>query len=394
MFQSAEKQTFKKLRKLYDVESVQKKANILSKLIGVPLPHIKGCTYDTSYFKGNIENPIGIVQCPLGIAGPLQVKGEYADGNFFIPMATTEGALILTYDFGMRLFNMAGPITTEITSKVVHITPMFPIKTDEDVRVSKFVSKNYEIVKQVAENGSKHTKLLRIEQKIIGKNFLLKFIYDTADAHGLNMINHATFSACQYTKAKTGAFFYLRSHYSGVKHHSLLNEETGYGRVVKARGTVSSSALDMLEVNAHDVKDFCDRCIECGHAAGIQSVNVHAANGIAAIFLACGQDVADISSAHVCRGKCEVINKGKDLLWECELRNLLVGTVGGGTCLGTQSECLKIMRCFGTGQSDKFAELIAATVLAGEFPTAAAVVNRSYVDIHNRYGRNKNKIVS
>lgn len=388
-----EEQTFKKLRKLYDSESVRKKADILSRRLEVPLKHIKGCTYDTEYFKGNIENPIGVIQIPLGIAGPISVKGDHAKGDFWVPMATTEGALLLTYDLGMRLLQMSGPVEVEVVSKGIHITPMFPVKTNEDSRVGQFVNENYENIKKVAEGDSRHTKLLRIEQHKVGTNFLLKFVYDTSDAHGLNMINHATFNACKYIEAKTEANFYHRSHFSGVKHHSLLNEEKGYGRVVKASATVSGKALGMLKVTAQQMEDFGSRCIECGHAAGIASVNVHAANAVAAIFLACGQDVADLTSSAVCSSRCVAVNNGKDLRVDVVLRNLLVGTVGGGTGLGTQAECLKIMGCFGPGKSDKFAEIIAATALAGEFTTAAAVINRSYVDIHNKYGRNKSKHV-
>lgn len=391
--EETEEQTLKKLRKLYDPESVEKKADILSRQLEVPLRHIQGCTYDTNYLKGNIENPIGVIQIPLGIAGPLQIEGRHARGDFWVPMATTEGAMVLTYDLGMRLLRLVGPVKAEVLSKCIHITPMFPIKTDEDVRVGRFVDENYESIQKVAEGDSSHTKLLRIEKHKVGSSFLLKFVFDTEDAHGLNMINHATFNACKYIEAKTGAYFYHRSHFSGVKHHSLLNEEKGYGRVVKASATVPEKALGMLKITAEQMADFCNRCIECGHAAGIASVNVHAANAVAAIFLACGQDPADLTSSAVCASRCEAVNGGRDLYVEAILRNLLVGTVGGGTGLGTQSECLKMMDCFGTGKSDKFAEIIAATVLSGEFTTAAAVINRTYVDIHNKYGRNKGKLV-
>lgn len=384
---------FKKLRKLYDRNSVFQKADLLSQKLGISLKHIKGCTYDTHYLRGNVENPIGIAQIPLGIAGPLLIKGKHASGEFWVPMATTEGAMVLTYDLGMRLLRLGEPVKTEVISKVVHLDPMFLIKTDEDVRVSKFIKDNYEEIKRVAECDSSHTTLLKIEPHTVKNNLVLKFMYDTADAHGLNMINHATFNACKYIESKTGASFYHRSHYSGVKHYSPLNEEKGYGRVVKASSVISEKALSLLHVTAKEVKEFCDRCIECGGAAGIRSVNVHAANAIAAIFLACGQDAADISSAHACKGRAEVVGEGKDLYWECMLWNLLVGTVGGGTHLGTQSECLSMLGCLGSGKSDKFAEIIAATVLAGEFTTAASIVNRTYVETHDKYGRNKKKHV-
>ncbi|MFH0985913.1 MAG: response regulator [Candidatus Omnitrophota bacterium] len=389
----ADGKTFKKIRKNYDFASILKKAELLEKEINVRLTHIRGCTYNTEFWKGNIENPIGIAQIPLGLVGPIAVKGKHAQGEFWVPMATTEGALTLTYDLGSRLLSMAGPVEAEVISKVVHISPMFPIISDEDKRVAEFIDNHYEEIKKVAEADSHHTKLLGIERHHIKNQFVLKFKYDTGDAHGLNMINHATFYACKYIQAKTGADFYHRSHYSGVKHHSWVNENEGYGRVVKARGIVCQKALGMLGVSAKKMKDFFDRCVQCGTAAEIKSVNVHAANGLAAIFIACGQDVADLSSAHTCATTVEIAGEGKDLLIQVELKNLLIATVGGGTGLGTQSECLNIMDCLGSGKSDKFAEIIAAIVLAGEFPTAAAVINETYVDIHDKYGRNKSKIV-
>lgn len=392
--QEKKKDLFKKFRKLYDAQSIRTKIRLLSQITNISLRHIKEPTYDSAFLKGNIENPVGVVQIPLGIAGPLSVQGKHATGHFFIPMATTEGALVLTYDLGMRLLARSSPIYAEVLSKCVHISPMFQIRNDQQENVvGDFLDKNYQFVKKTAEATSKHLTLLRIDKRKVGDNLILKFLYDTGDAHGLNMINHATFEACKFIERRTGISFYLRSHYSGVKHHSSLNEREGYGRVVKAWTTIPQETLEMLSVTAQAMKDFCDRCIECGHAAGITSVNVHAANAIAAVFLACGQDAADLSSAHVCEGSTALENNGKDLYWECTLRNLLVGTVGGGTGLGSQRECLEIMGCYGSGESDKFAELIAATVLAGEFPTAAAVVNRTYVDIHNKYGRNKEKRV-
>lgn len=383
----------KQIRKLYDKESVNHKADILARQLNVKLKHIKGCTYDTTHFQGNIENPFGIIQIPLGVIGPINVKGKHANGEYMVPMATTEGALLLTYDLGSRLSCMTEPIEAEVISKVVHISPMFPILSNEDKVIAEFIDKEYKNIKDIAESGSSHTKLLEINQTKIKSNYVLTFKYDTMDAHGLNMINQASYNACKYIRSKLGFDFYHRSHYSGVKHHSPLNERQGYGRVVRARAHLTSKALAMLKVSATKMKDFFDRCIDCGHEAGILSVNVHAANAIAAIFMACGQDVADLSSSHVCATSSEFTDDKKGLIMECVLRNLLIATVGGGTGLGTQSECLNIMGCLGTGKSDKFAEIIAATVLAGEFPTAAAVISETYVDIHNKYGRNKAKLV-
>lgn len=379
----------KHLRKLYDNQSIKDKISWLNSILGLNLTHISACSYDTNAFKGNIENPIGVAQIPIGLVGPLLVSGKYAQGNFYVPMATTEGAMVLTYDLGSRICAMSEPIQVAVVSNVIHITPIFLPRFDQREHLHKFIEENYLSIKRVAEDGSSHTTLLGIEHHIVDDCYLLKFKYDTEDAHGLNMINNATFNACQYISQSVGIEFYHRSHFSGVKHHSLLNETEGYGRNVKAGVTISKKALNMLRVTSSQIKDFFDRCIKCGTAARISNVNVHAANGIAAIFLACGQDMADLSSSHVCKSSTEIVNDGNDLYVEVILPNLLIGTVGGGTSLGTQRECLSIMGCYGAGNANKFAELIAATVLAGEITTASAVVNKSYVNVHNRFGRNK-----
>jgi hydroxymethylglutaryl-CoA reductase (NADPH) len=378
----------KSIRKNYDSESVYKKIDYLEAETGTQLKHIRCFPYDTELLRGNIENPIGFAHIPLGFVGPINVAGEYAQGKFNIPMATTEGALILTYDLGARLL-FDYPINVKIISKVIHISPMFILKESKDsICLKNYINNNFEIIKNIAESTSGHLQLLRIDSELFNDLLILRFCYDSCDAQGLNMINQATYQACLTIEKATGIFFYLRSHYSGVKHHCPLNEKIGYGIHVKASVTIPASILRYLKVEAKQFDDFLHRCIACGNHAGIENVNVHAANGMTAIYLACGQDCADISSCHVVKDDCKVI-EGHDLYWEVDIPNLLVGTVGGGTVLGSQMECLQIMQCYGDNKVHKFAEIIAATVLCGEFTTAAAVVNRSYVDVHNKYGRNK-----
>ena len=370
------------------------KLSRLNAELGLDLQHLVACSYNTKLLRGNIENPIGVAQIPVGLIGPLLVAGKQAVGEFYVPMATTEGALVATYDLGATLLRLTKtPVHAQVLSRTVHITPMFVVASPEDAeRLKAFVQTRDQDIRRCAENGSTHTHLQEIRHRVVEDNYLLQFRYDTEDAHGLNMINKATFTACEFISRETEISYHLRSHYSGIKHQSPLNVNEGYGRHVRAEAVVPERALARLGITAEEGQDYSDRCIACARAAGIEHTNVHASNGIAAIFLACGQDMADISSCHVCQTHSEVIN-GRDLQIEVEIPNLLVGTVGGGTGLGTQRECLSIMGCYGTGKADKFAEIIAATVLAGEFPTGAAVVNKTYVAAHEKYGRNKDKTV-
>ena len=380
----------KRIRKDYENEKIVEKINILNESLQLNLKYIQPKDYDAKEYAGNIENPIGIAHIPIGLIGPLSIQGNHARGKFYVPMATTEGALISTYDLGARLLQMSEPIKTEILNNVIHITAMFPFDNAEvSQKIQEFVIKEYKKIKSIAERDSQHTTLLDIEQFIVKDNHLLKFKYDTSDAQGLNMINHATFEACSYISSQLTVDFHHRSHFSGIKHYSPMNISEGYGRRVKASVTIPQKALSRLGVTARSLKDFLDRCKTCAEAAGISHVNVHAANAISAIYIATGQDLADLSGSHTCIGKAEIVNRAQDLYWELEIPNLLVATVGGGTKLFTQNECLSMMDCKGDGNADKLAEIIAATVLAGEFPTAAAVVNKTYVEAHRKYAGKK-----
>lgn len=385
--------TISSIRKGYDKESIDKKTQIISKNLGISLNCIADFSQDPKNFHGNIENPIGIVQIPLGLAGPLNIQGQHANGNFLVPMATTEGAMVLSYHMGMKLLNLSGGANTTIVSNKIHISPFFFVDdTEKKEKILNFIKKESKQIIQITEATSSHIRLIEIQPIPLESYLILKFVYYTFDAQGLNMINHATREACEFINRNVNLKYYLRSHYSGIKHFSRLNKETGLGRKVIAQAIIPASVLAKLKVTATEMKKFFDACITIGHAAGIPAVNVHAANAITAIFIACGQDVADISTSHVCSTRGEALNDDKDFFIETTLYNLIVGTVGGGTGLGTQKECLKIMGCYGTGKADKFAEVIAATVLAGEFVTAAAVMNDTYVQAHNKFGRNKNKI--
>jgi len=380
------------LRKNFDKESIFKKNSFLSDSLGIPLQYINSFSSNPEEFKGNVENLIGVAQIPIGLAGPLKVNGQYACGDYLIPLATTEGALVLSYDMGSKLTNLAGGINTKILSNCIHISPFFIVEKDQDEqKVLEMLTINWREIVELAQSTSKHLNLLEIKTENIGKFLVTKFIYQTGDAQGLNMINNATYIVCEEIKKKTGVSYFLRSHYSGVKHYSILNHKTGYGRKVVASITIPEKLIKRLHVTPTQMNYFFNACTKIGHNAGVQAVNVHAANAITAIFIACGQDVADISSSHVCSTYCELMNNGKDLFIQSTLYNLLVATIGGGTGLPTQKECLEIMGCYGTGKANKLAEIIAACVLAGEITTASAVINGTYVSIHNKYGRNKPK---
>lgn len=341
--------------------------------------------------KGNIEYPIGCVQIPVGIAGPIKVNGEYARGEFYVPFATTEGALVATYHRGMRMVSKGEGINVRIIKDEVHISPSFEVRGIEEAQeVISWIGLNFDRIKFVAESTTKHGKLIRIDPVITGYGVVLKFVYTTGDAQGLNMINKATEEACKFISSEINKKYILRSNYSSVKKVSCSNIYTSYGRSVFADATIPRKTVKILKCTPEDLERYYQESILTSVYSGMVGMNAHVANGITAIYIACGQDVADISTSHIGISMCKVTPEG-DLYMSLYIPNLLLGTVGGGTGLSTQKECLQIMGCYGSGKAKKFAEIVGATALAGEVAVLGALVTGTYVQAHERYGRNRPK---
>src|SRR5439155_7084873 len=114
----------------------------------------------------------------------------------------------------------------------------------------------------------------------------------------------------------------------------------------------------------------------------------HSANGITAMFIATGQDVANVAESSALYGFSELLPNG-DFYASVTLPSLIVATYGGGTGLATQRECLELLGCYGKGGVKKFAEIVAATVLCGELSLGTAMVSEEWVSSHDQYGRNR-----
>lgn len=372
----------------YDENFISQRRQWLERTLNTKLCHIAHTSQPALDFKGNIEQFIGVAQIPIGIAGPLKINGQYAKGNFYVPLATTEGALVMTYNRGMKVLTEAGGVSTSILQDFVHISPSFPVEPGESLSFIQWIQNNFQVLKVEAEKTTRHGKLQRIEPFIFGDRVVLKFVFTTADAQGLNMINKATEAACKFIEQSTSKPFYLRSNYSSVKKVASANVYCGYGKSVQAEAVISPRILKLLNTTPQKMVEYYISGLYSSFQAGIHGVNGHAANAVAALFVACGQDIADVAMSHVSSFFCST-TKGGDLRVTLHLPNLLIGTVGGGTGLGTQKECLELLGCYGQGKAKKFAEIIASTVLAGEISVIAAVVTGSYVQAHEKYGRNR-----
>jgi len=382
--------SFKFPKQEYTKEYIAKRVKWVSEQTNTKLFHVTQYLELPARMRGNIENLIGMCQIPLGIAGPLRVNGKYAKGDFYIPLATTEGALVMTYHYGMRVVTKAGGASTVILKNEMHVSPVFILRGIKEVdRFLLWVNDNFQQIKQEAEKTTRHGELLNISPIILGNRVILKFSYRTGDAMGANMIARATEEACQFISKKTKKNFFIKSNYSSDKKVAAHNFINGYGKTVVADVTISRrDVLELLNTTPEEIYKCYHASLLGSVAAGMVGTNCHFANGIAALFIACGQDVASTVNSHVGISTCECTNDG-NLYVSIYLPSLIVGTVGGGTGLATQRECLELLGCYGTGKAEKFAEIVSAVLLAGEIALGASIANGTFVKAHEKYGRNR-----
>lgn len=375
----------------YGAEQVRERRAWLERKAGVSLPLISACAIPTDQMRGNIENPIGSAQMPLGIAGPLLVNGTHAQGTFYVPLATTEGALVRSYERGMVMLTRAGGVTARVFSDQNVVSPVFSF--DSVAQAAEFASRLpsvFEALRAEAESTTHHGRLRHVEPRASGRSVIVNFYYYTADAQGMNMIVKATERAAQWLVAQGLApRFRVFSGLSSEKRASGFLLAGGKGKTVVAGARVPAAVLEsyMRVTPRRIVEVWHDSVI--GHLqANAIGFNAHYANGLAALFIACGQDVANVANAAVGITDYEQTDDG-DLYASVTLPSMTVATVGGGTGLGTSRECLALLGCAGAGHAPKLAEIFAATILAGELSMAAAIGSGEFVSAHETYGRNR-----
>jgi hydroxymethylglutaryl-CoA reductase (NADPH) len=359
---------------------------------GASLANVGAYSFDASILPGNIENFIGVAQVPIGLAGPLRIRGEHADGDFYVPMATTEGTLVASYNRGMRLLTECGGVKTTIVEAAMQRSPVFIWEDAREARAfGHWVEDNFAAIKTAAEATTRSGRLETIRQFAIGPLRHLRFNYATGDAAGQNMTGKATFAACEWIKAAYpgGARYILSGNMDTDKKHSQINNLLTRGRRVVAEATIRRDILKrLMRVEPEDL--FRARQISQSGAflAGAANNGAHAANGLAAMFIATGQDAANVAESHAAVVYSQLLDNG-DYYWSITLPSLIVATVGGGTKLPTQKECLAMLGCAGPGHANKLAEICAAVALAGETSLSSAILAGDWVSSHDRYGRNR-----
>lgn len=381
-------------KSLKDFKSAKERRAFIEKELKVSLSSLSNFTFtEEEVFKKNIENLIGATQIPLGVAGPLTINNEQLTmNNVYIPLATTEGALVASVNRGCKAITLSGGVKVLVENVGVTRGPVFKtlgIKHSQDS--ISWINKNFDLLKKVAQTTSSHLSLLKIDSSFAGKNLFLRFSYDTQDAMGMNMATIATDRIVKIIEKETTAkCISVAGNFDIDKKPAWLNFILGRGKKAWAEVTIKKRVVkDILKVAPGQIAEVVYRKNLLGSLmSGSLGFNAHYANIIAAIFAATGQDLAHVVEASLGVTTAEVIDGG-DLYFSVYLPSLMVGTVGGGTHLPTQKEALRILDAQGEGNVLKLAQVILGAVLAGELSLISSQAEGSLAKAHQKLGRKK-----
>lgn len=372
-------------------EAISIRKKFIENITNSDLTHISNYSIDMDEAnKKNIENPIGTIQIPLGVAGPVKINGEYAQGNFYIPLATTEGALIASINRGCSTISKSGGANVRVIDDKMTRAPALQVDSIADALIVKqWIESHFDEIKKEAEKTTSHGKLLKIDPIIIvGRHIYPRFVYSTGDSMGMNMVTIATEAALKFISNNINVHILASSGNVCVdKKPAAINLIEGRGKTVVAEVIIPRNIVNeklkttvesIIEVNIG--KNFLGSAV-----SGSMGFNAHFANMIGAIFLATGQD-----EAHIVEGSLGITTaeeKNGNLYFSVTIPDLPIATFGGGTRIETAQECLKIIDAFGNGKVHKFAEIVAVTVLAGELSLMGALAAGHLARAHKELGR-------
>ena len=377
----------------YGESIIKERQEFVRDHLGVPLEHVNRYSFDPRVTQGNIEHFTGVAQIPLGIAGPLLVNGQHAQGEFYVPLATSEGTLVASYNRGMKVIHGSGGVKCAVVGDNMQRAPVFIFEDAASARrFADWLVERMDDVKRVCSESDPFVTLKYVDYYLSNRFAFTRFNFTTGDAAGMNMVGKATFAACNWIlencKEVEIQHFYLESNFATDKKASMINSMRSRGKRVTAEVVVKRDVLrEVMDADTESIHRHAQVANVGAMLSGANNNGCHAANAITAMFIATGQDVANVSESSAGLVYTELTPE-KDLYMSITLPSLIVATVGGGTGLPTQQESLRMMGCAGVGKVRKFAEIVAGTVLAGEISLAAAISSLDWVSSHEQLGRN------
>ncbi|MEE8525130.1 MAG: hydroxymethylglutaryl-CoA reductase (NADPH) [Thermoanaerobaculia bacterium] len=370
----------------------------LEQRLGLRLDNMGHYSFDAERAsRQNCENMIGVAQVPVGIIGPLRLRGEFVDDEeLFVPLATTEGALVASANRGCRALRDAGGAVVRVDNVGMTRAPVFRtsgiVQTRELVR---WLEANEDQIKRRTEADSRFLKLIDIRPQALGTTVFLRFRFDCGDAMGMNMATIACDRVIQdFIEPETGVeCVSLSGNFCVDKKPSAINFQEGRGKRLFAEVSLDRHILEkVLKTNARALVEVQYRKNLLGSiAAGSMGFNAHYANMLSAFFIATGQDPAQVAESAV--GVTCIESRGPEsVVASVYLPDVPLAAIGGGTGLETQREALAILGVEPDPERPgaavmRLAEILAATVLAGEVSLMAALSSRDLARAHERLGR-------
>ncbi|MBE6523931.1 MAG: hydroxymethylglutaryl-CoA reductase (NADPH) [Thermoplasmata archaeon] len=356
---------------------------------GVSLSTIGNYGFEAEMAAKNIENMIGAVQIPLGYAGPMKINGDHAKGEFLIPLATTEGALVASISRGMSVISASGGANAFVFSDMMTRAPVFRVNGIKHSReVMDWVDNHLDQIDAAVADTTSHGELQGMEFFPDGRSLYIRFSFSTGDAMGMNMATIASEAVCRLIEKETGAVMIsVSGNMCSDKKPAAINMIEGRGKIAIAEATIPKNIVsEKLHTTTDAIVETNYRKNLVGSSlSGTLGANAHAANMVAALYIATGQDPAQVVGGSMTATTCEDV--GGDLYICVRMPAVEVGTVGGGTSLPCQSEALQMIGCKGDGKAKKLAEIVASTVLAGELSTLAAQAAGQLGQAHKALGR-------
>jgi hydroxymethylglutaryl-CoA reductase (NADPH) len=344
--------------------------------------------------RRNCENMIGTIQVPVGVAGPITINGGYAQGSYYLPLATTEGALVASVNRGCSAISKAGGAEVRILHDGMTRAPVFAADSvGHAAQVCDWVTMHHDELRAAAESTTSHGKLTGIVTFVAGTSVFVRLEFDTKDAMGMNMVTIASAKVADLIAQGTGVrLIALSGNMCTDKKPAAINGILGRGRSVVAGVALSHELISkVFKTDAKSMHEVNYRKNLVGSArAGSMGFNAQAANVVAAMFIACGQDAAHAIDGSTCITTVDLTDTG--IYVAITLPSLPVGAVGGGTSIETQQECLRLLGVAGSGtppgtNAKKLGEIIGAAVLAGELSLLGALAAQHLARAHQQLGR-------
>jgi len=350
-----------------------------------------GPEIDPEKLAGSIEGFIGFARVPLGVAGPIRIVGSAANGEFFVPFATSEGTLVASFQHAFNVMNRAGGAVALCTDQQVGRAPCFEFASlPQAAEFARWLPSRLAALQETTAGTSRFCRLVSANAVIVGNTVYVLFEYSTGDAAGQNMVTLATQAVCAHLLANmptAPSSWLVESMMSGDKRATPLAFRSTRGRRVSAEIVIPPKQVERYwRTDPAKMERAWRQAVYGAAQTGAVGLQGNVANALAALFIACGQDVACVAEATTALTRVER-TAANELYASVTLPNLIVGTVGGGTYLPTAHECLAMLGCAGGGQARKFAEICATVALAGELAIVGAMASGQFAAAHASGGR-------